>query len=150
MVDAVTPRELSHTLTGLYEKQLKMADATVIVRSFSAQRVYVDGEVGHPGVLTLSGNMSLLHALAESGGVKETGRVKDILIVRRGDDGKINVLRADAAHADATDASALRLHPFDVVYVPRSRIGNVNRWVDQYIRKNIPITFGILSNALLP
>jgi hypothetical protein len=27
------------------------------------------------------------------------------------------------------------------VYVPSSRIADVNKWVDQYIRQNIPISF---------
>jgi hypothetical protein len=35
------------------------------------------------------------------------------------------------------------LVPFDVVYVPRSPIADINLWVHQYIRANIPVTFGI-------
>ena len=37
----------------------------------------------------------------------------------------------------------IRLAPYDVVYVPKSAIANVNLFIDQYIRKNIPIPFGI-------
>jgi hypothetical protein len=29
--------------------------------------------------------------------------------------------------------------PYDTVYVPSSRVSDVNKWVDQYIRKNIPL-----------
>ena len=33
------------------------------------------------------------------------------------------------------------LRPFDIVYVPKSPIANVNVWVDQYVRKNLPIYY---------
>jgi len=32
---------------------------------------------------------------------------------------------------------------YDIVFVPRSTIANVNVWVDQYIRKNIPVSLGV-------
>jgi polysaccharide biosynthesis/export protein len=38
------------------------------------------------------------------------------------------------------------LSPADIVYVPRSAIANVNLWIDQYIRKNIPISIGATYN----
>ena len=34
----------------------------------------------------------------------------------------------------------MALRPFDVVYVPESRIRRVDRFVDEYIRQLIPIT----------
>jgi hypothetical protein len=44
---------------------------------------------------------------------------------------------------DGTDVSQdIALKPFDIVYVPKSPIANVNVWVDQYIRRNIPISTG--------
>jgi polysaccharide biosynthesis/export protein len=35
------------------------------------------------------------------------------------------------------------LHPYDIVYVPTSRIGNVNKFVDEYVRKNLPMYIGL-------
>ncbi|SRR5581483_688948 len=148
--DGLTPRMLEETLQNLYAKELKRADVTVIVRSFSAYRVFVDGEVGRPGAVNLPTKMTLAQVLAEAGGIKETGRTKDILVIRRDQDGKPSVLRAEAFHRESSSPDELALQPWDIVYVPRSRIANVNRWVDLYIRKNIPITFGLLSNGFLP
>jgi polysaccharide export outer membrane protein len=43
---------------------------------------------------------------------------------------------------DGTDMSQdIFLMPLDIVYVPKSPIANINQWVDQYIRKNIPVPF---------
>jgi hypothetical protein len=35
------------------------------------------------------------------------------------------------------------LMPSDIVYVPRSAIGEVNKFVDVYIRRNLPVGAGI-------
>jgi hypothetical protein len=35
------------------------------------------------------------------------------------------------------------LQAFDVVVVPRSGIADVGRWVDLYVRRVLPISFGI-------
>jgi protein involved in polysaccharide export with SLBB domain len=43
--------------------------------------------------------------------------------------------------ADFTDD--LRLAPHDILYVPRSPIGNVDEFVDLYIRRLLPIQPGI-------
>jgi len=32
----------------------------------------------------------------------------------------------------------INLMPYDMVYVPKSPIGEVDKWVDQYIRKMLP------------
>lgn len=37
----------------------------------------------------------------------------------------------------------LVLQPFDVVVVPRSGIADVGRWVDLYIRRTLPVSFGV-------
>ena len=37
----------------------------------------------------------------------------------------------------------IQLRPYDSVFVPASPIADMNRWVDQYIRQNIPFSFGL-------
>ncbi len=52
MAAGVTPGELTEQLRKKYATVIKTPEIAVIVRSFNAQRVYVDGEVGRPGVVT--------------------------------------------------------------------------------------------------
>ena len=35
------------------------------------------------------------------------------------------------------------LQPFDIAFVPRSKIADVNLWVKQYIKDNLPIQPGL-------
>jgi len=40
------------------------------------------------------------------------------------------------------------LRPYDIVYVPKSAIANINTWIDQYIRRNIPIYMGVSFESI--
>jgi protein involved in polysaccharide export with SLBB domain len=142
MVVGLTPAELTDLLTKKYATEVKRPEITVIVRSFSAQRVYVDGEVAKPGMISLVGFMTVLPAISQAGGVKDSARTTEVIVIRRGADNKPLVIPVNLNKAiDGTDMSQdIILRPFDIVYVPKSPIANVNKWVDLYVRKNLPIS----------
>lgn len=140
----LTPEELKRTLIERYSRAINKPDITVIIRSFNMQRAYVDGEVIRPGMLPLAGPVNVLQAIAAAGGFKETARRTDVLIIRQSPSGKpvpLKVNMEDAIQGDTTQN--VLLAPFDIVYVPRSQIAEVNKFVDLYIRRNIPVGAGI-------
>ncbi len=141
VANGLTPAALTRHLTEQYSKDLKQPQLTVIVRAFGAQRVFVDGEVGRPGLIPILGEMTALQAISQAGGMKETARTGDVIIIRRGAANKPTAFVVDLKKAhNGTDLSQdVSLAPADIVFVPRSHIANLNVWVDQYIRKNIPI-----------
>jgi len=143
----LTPEQLRESLIHIYASQLKSPELSVIVRTFASQKLFVDGEVGRPGVLSLVGPTRVLDAISEAGGVKATARTQEVLIIRRGA-AKPEVLKVNLKHLLKAKYSEedLLLQPYDVVYVPKSHIANLNQWVEQYITKNIPVTFGLYSN----
>ncbi len=144
MTAGLTPAELTDLLTKKYAKELKMPEVTVIVRSFGSQRVYVDGEVAKPGIVPLVGFVTVLQAISQAGGMKDAARRGEVIVIRHGTANKPIALTVNVERIiDGTDMSQdIALKPFDIVYVPKSPIANVNVWVDQYIRKNIPISTG--------
>jgi polysaccharide export outer membrane protein len=151
MAAGLTPGELTDLLTKGYATEVKRPEITVIVRSFSSQKVYVDGEVNKAGMINLVGFATVLQAISQAGGVKDTARTEEVIVIRRGADNKPLAITVNVKKAiDGTDMSQdIVLRPFDIVYVPKSPIANVNKWVDQYIRKNIPIYLGIYYNPFL-
>lgn len=144
MTAGLTPAELTDLLTKKYAKELKMPEVTVIVRSFGSQRVYVDGEVAKPGIVPLVGFVTVLQAISQAGGMKDAARRGEVIVIRHGTANKPIALTVNVERIiDGTDMRQdIALKPFDIVYVPKSPIANVNVWVDQYIRKNIPISTG--------
>ncbi len=147
-----TPVQLTDLLTGKYAPQIKNPEITVLVRSFSTQKVYVDGEVNKAGLVSLAEPMTVLQAVAQAGGFKDTAKRSEVILIRRGMDNKRITMTMDMENAiDGSDrAQDQLLMPYDIVYVPKSNVANVNLWVDQYIRKNLPITPSISINPFNP
>jgi protein involved in polysaccharide export with SLBB domain len=141
----LTPAELTGILTEKYSAEIERPEITVIVRSFSAQKVYIDGEVQNPGVLDLIRPLTVLQSISRAGGLKDSARINEVFVIRRKSDNKLLIIPINLLKAiEGTDIRQdIFLMPYDIVYVPKSPIANVNRWVDQYIRRNIPIPFGV-------
>jgi polysaccharide export outer membrane protein len=137
----LTPAELTDFLTKKYAPELKKPEITVIVRSFAAYKIYVDGEVTKPGMVSLIGFTTVLQAISQAGGMKDTARKGEVVIIRRGEFNKPLAFQVNLRKViDSTDMNQdIALQPSDIVYVPKLAIANVNVWVDQYIRRNIPI-----------
>jgi len=142
MVAGLTPSELTQLLTQKYAPELRKPEITVIVRSLGAYKIYVDGEVTKPGMFPLIGFTTVLQAISQAGGMKDTARTSEVVIIRRGEFNKPLAFQVDLRKViDSTDISQdIVLRPFDIVYVPKSPIANVNKWVDLYVRKNLPIS----------
>ena len=138
----LTPAQLTDLLTQKYATNLQRPEITVIVRSFGSQRVYVDGEVAKPGIVPLVGFVTVLQAISQAGGLKDAARRGEVIVIRHGTANKPIALTVNIEKViDGTDMRQdIPLKPFDIVYVPKSPIANVNVWVDQYIRKNLPFS----------
>jgi polysaccharide export outer membrane protein len=114
--------------------------------------VYVGGEVMRPGLLPLNGELTVMAAVIQAGGMKETARTDTVMLVRNsGDQPSVTRLRLDDIMKGKADTV---LEAFDIVYVPRSRISRIDKFVDQYIRQLIPINIAagfsyILGGAVL-
>jgi polysaccharide biosynthesis/export protein len=77
--------------------------------------------------------------------MKDTASTRQVLVIRPAAPGtNPSVLELNYDKALLGDTGALAsLQPSDIVFVPRSRIAKVNRWVDQYLRKNVPIPLAL-------
>lgn len=78
-----TSVELRDAISASLKEYIGNPVVTVIVTEASPQVVYVTGEVNKPGALTLSGQMSILQALAMAGGLTDFANKKNILIKRK-------------------------------------------------------------------
>jgi polysaccharide biosynthesis/export protein len=133
-----TPVELSAVINERYEKVVRRPEVSVIVREFTPQKAYVGGEVMAPGTVDLRGRVTSLQAVLKTGGLKSSAKLDGVLLVRYSEDNvaavrKLNLKRVlEGREEDAV------LQPFDVLYVPTSRIGSVGRFVEQYVNSVIP------------
>ncbi|WP_455389534.1 polysaccharide biosynthesis/export family protein [Petrachloros mirabilis] len=126
----LTPSELDEVLSRVYAKELRQPEVTVIVRTLTAQLVYVGGEVQKPGAVELTPGMTALQAVINAGGFKDTAKLEEVLVIRDGWADAPIPIRANLTQPIANDV-ALQSH--DIVYVPRTWIADANLFVQQYV-----------------
>ena len=133
------PADLDAKLTEAYSSELKKPMVTVIVRSFKGQRIYVGGEVNQQREMELPAGMTVLQAVFNAGGFKETASPEDTILIRQGPNREPVPVRIDLKDAmyGQGKAANLALLPNDIVYVPKSGIAEANKFVNQYIEKLI-------------
>ncbi len=139
-----TPEQLIHELANRYSGVLKNPEITVVVRS-SAHRIYVDGAIKQPQQMDVVGPLSAVQAIARAGGATEAAQIDEVIVIRRALQGTQQVIQLNLEEAiEGKDPTQdIRLQPNDIVYVPMLHIANVNRWVDLYLRRNIPLNAGL-------
>lgn len=78
----LTPMQLRDDVTKKLTQFISEPRVTVMVTATNSQRVYVLGEVGRPGTLPLSPNMTVLQAISASGGLTPFANQKKIYVLR--------------------------------------------------------------------
>jgi protein involved in polysaccharide export with SLBB domain len=88
--------------------------------------------------------MTLLQAVAAAEGAKSSAKLDQVLVIRSTLAGRptFEVVNLARVLHNADFSQDVRLSPRDVIYVPRSAIGNVGEFVDLYIRKVLPVEPG--------
>ncbi len=130
------PSDLDDVLTQKYSQELRKPVITVIVKSFTGQRVYVGGEVGNPGLVNLTAGMTALQAVINAGGFRETAKPEGVIVIRKGADNRPIPIRVDLEQViDGEEIRDFQLHPYDIVYVPKTWIAKANKFVNQYIER---------------
>ena len=125
---------------GVVEK----AYPNVTIRRYGTN-VYVGGQVKLPGVVQLVSGMDALQAIIAAGGLTDSARTGKIALIRRGADNHPHVVYLDvkAYTQGKADATIAVLEPRDIIFIPRSKIAEVDLWVDNYINKALPFSRGV-------
>ncbi len=149
-VAGLKPPQVQELLNEKYTPYLKKPMATVSIKSFGGQRVYVGGQVNAPGVITIGGRTTVAQAIFDAGGVRSDADISDILIISRGSDSRAvprEVNLKKALKGKLPDEEIL-IRPYDIIYVPKSGIVKANEFMG-HVYSFIPpnIWFGFSYEA---
>jgi polysaccharide export outer membrane protein len=113
----LTPMELGLALTDKLKKYVSDPHVTIVVTQMNSQRVYVTGEVLHPGSMNLTPNMTVLQALS-SAGFTQFANTKGIYVLRNenGTERKFPVNYRRLIKGEGGQNIALK--PADTIVVP--------------------------------
>ncbi|MGO9864395.1 MAG: polysaccharide biosynthesis/export family protein [Terriglobales bacterium] len=114
----LTPQQLSASLTEKLKKYVADPHVTVVVTAINSKRIYVNGEVLHPGPIPMQANMTVLQAISTAG-LNQFANTKRIYVLRteNGKQQKLPVNYRKLLKGEQIDQNYL-LQPGDTIVVP--------------------------------
>jgi polysaccharide export outer membrane protein len=115
-----TPRQLQDRLSKKLQTLVTNPEVSVIVQEIRSKSFNVIGEVGHPGTFPLSKSMTILDAIALSGGFKDYAKPNKMYVLRRSPDGKTTKIAVNykkVVRGEAPEQN-IELETRDTIVVP--------------------------------
>jgi protein involved in polysaccharide export with SLBB domain len=135
----LTTDELEKVIKDRTSDRLREPEVSVLVAQLGDRKVYVGGEVRIPGFVAFHEGMTPLQAVMDRGGFTDAARIDSVLRVSP-IHSEYQGTRLDFTKPlSAGIAEQNRLAAGDVLFVPRTFIGDVNAFVRLYIRGVLPI-----------
>ena len=140
-----TLQELRAELQADYVKQgylqpTAVAGINLVIKKSAANKFFVGGQVKKEGAFVYSHPTTVLRAIFEAGGMSEAADPTRVIVIRQ--DGTYQVVNVKAMLA-GNFQDDLQLRPMDTVYIPTSKIGDIDTFVNLYIKNVLPFTPGI-------
>ena len=114
----LTPKQLAVSVTEKLKKYVADPRVTVVVTSINSKRIFLVGEVMHPGATSMLPNMTVLQALS-SAGLSQFANTKRIYVLRteNGKQRKLPVNYRQLVKGNQIEQNYL-LQPGDTIVVP--------------------------------
>lgn len=114
----MTPMQLADSITEKLKKYVAAPRVTVVVTAINSKRIYMTGEVAHPGAMPMLPNMTVLQALS-SAGLTQFANTKKIYVLRtqNGKQEKLPVNYRKLLKGENMEQN-YSLNPGDTVVVP--------------------------------
>ena len=85
-VAGLTSQEIETRIAARYgEKYLQNPQVSVFIKEFTTERITIEGAVAKPGIFPLTGQMTLLRALAVAGGFGAIANTSQVMLYRVND-----------------------------------------------------------------
>ncbi|MES2862033.1 MAG: polysaccharide biosynthesis/export family protein [Pseudomonadota bacterium] len=138
----LTPSQLETAVAQASAARLRQPIVSLSVVEARAARIVVGGAVHRPGVYPLSARASVLEAVMLAGGFSPESRMDQVVVIRQrpGQPAMLRTLDLRRFAATGDPAATITLASEDMIFVPRSRIAEVNLWVDQYVNRLLPFS----------
>lgn len=135
----LTTTELEELIKEKSSERLRDPEISVLVAQVAESKIYVGGEVNNPGFVIFREGMTPLQAILDRGGFTDTAR-QDSVLRLSASQGYDQGTRLDfTGPLSEGTPEGTQLVSGDMLYVPRSFIGDVGTFVRLYIREVLPI-----------
>jgi len=129
-----TLTQLDNVITEKLKTYVNDPEVSIMLRRFGEQanKVVALGEILSPGIYKFSTVPTIAEVVASAGGYTKYAVLNSIMIIRGDIKAKPEVLRINFAQVLKTGnlSENISLKPNDIVYVPRSFVGNLNTFLE--------------------
>jgi protein involved in polysaccharide export with SLBB domain len=142
----MTMTQADSLLTSAYSRDYREPSLSVIMQESKGRQIYILGEVHDAGCYNVPmTGIDVVNALAMASGMTENAAPDGVVVVRLTPEGyrfqEINLKAFGKGQFAA--ASTFELRPYDIIYVPRSRLGNL-----AYFARSVLSGVGNLTGAV--
>jgi len=122
-VNGKTVDEVAEIIKKKYDEYIIEPQVTVSLEKAASYRYAVIGDVGQPGIRLMNHRMTVTEALAEAGGVLNTGDKSNVRVLRRQPDGQLAQIPVNvSAIYKGRAPDSTYLVPGDQIVVPGNRL----------------------------
>lgn len=120
-VAGLTAQAAEDLIAARYEEKYLMdPQVSLFIKEFTTQRIAIEGAVTRPGIYPVTGQLTLLRALALSGGFAPYADVKQIVVYRHGEGGTREQFTYDLDQVRAGQQKDPDIRADDVIVVQRN------------------------------
>ena len=125
-VNGKTVDEVAEIIKKRYDEYIRDPEVTVSLDKAMSYRYSVIGDVGHPGIRLMNKRMTVSEAIAEAGGVLNTGNKSKIVVLRRQQTGVLAQIPVNlSAIYKGKAPDSVFLEPGDQIVVPGNTLKKI-------------------------
>src|SRR5262249_61402833 len=130
----LTPMELQKNIIALLSQDLKLPRVGVSVVDVAGNVVHVMGRVERPGSYPAGPFVTVMQAITAAGGLRDDAARNSVVLFHRDGAHTVSVSRIRLDRfLKGDDLADQVVGRFDIIYVPRSTIGNIDVFAQQFL-----------------
>jgi len=121
LLDTPTAPELT-----VMVRESRPPELTLTVKESASHKIYIGGEVTHPRMIPLRGNLRVLDALILAGGSLNTGQLDQVILLRKNSPQDATAYLLNLKKVLAGEIPDVYLKPSDIVYIAKDPLAQIN------------------------
>jgi polysaccharide export outer membrane protein len=131
-VSGLSIEELEKQIQERISEYVISPQVSLMMRKFSGNKIIVLGEVTYPGIYTYTGAINLIEAVGLAGDFTDQAHSESVIVVRGNLKENPQVMRINMIKAitRGTSDSRIILQPNDVIFIPKTFVANLNKFIN--------------------
>ncbi len=129
--------ELRDVINNEYRHEFNNLSVSILIERIVGNRIFIFGEVQRPGAIPLDKPMTVMQAIAASGGVLPTGSMEHVKLMYWNEKNEpvLKTINLKTVMNDLRLEEDMIIPNNSMIFIPKTTIAKMNQWVDQYIRQ---------------